>query len=115
MDLTIYSAIALVIVILTVLGFVIKKVKQLLLVALIFMLLSGSFTAVQFSPNKLLNIPNITYVQSATVDTVEVIPLFGKGSVIGQANFVDVLKGPTSVMVEYNSKKVLSEYLKRYN
>lgn len=115
MTLNIYATIGLVILCFMVIGFILRKVKQLLLIAIIFALLSGSFTASQFSPNKLLKMPNIKYVQSNKVESVEIIPLFGNGTTLSNTSVVDVLKGPTSVMVEYNSKKVLDNFMSRYN
>lgn len=115
MTLNIYTTIAIVVVVLFIIGFVVRKVKQLILIAILFTLLSGSFTVAQFSHNKLLKMPNIKYVQSSKVESVEVIPLFGDGTTLTHTSIGEVLKGPTAVVVEYNSKKVLDDLMARYN
>ena len=97
---------------LTIVGFITRAIKKIIIVLLITAVISGAYGTTQLSPNKLLTLPNVQYLQTSVVDSVKVTPIFEGGTKILDTPLTKVLAGPIKVIVEYPTKEMLQTFLK---
>lgn len=110
------TSIILIVVGILVLGKVLKLVKYFVIGAIIFALVTEGYINVMTSPEKLLELPNVKYVQNSNADkAVNVIPTFEGGVRLKDTTLPNLLDGPKGVVIEYSSEKFLNEFKEQYN
>ncbi len=98
---------------LTIVGFITRAIKKIIIALLITAVISGAYGTTQLSTDKLLALPNVQYIQTSVADSVKVTPIFGEGTKLLDTPLTKVLEGPVKVIVEYPTKEMLNSFLKK--